>query len=548
MFPTRRHGRVTVLAMTTVSLAALFATAAETRKPSVDVILSNPPPSSSAKYSKIYDAAEHPKREILEMTKAEVWTIPSDTWDAVSIAAATAGAKLIKLGTMWNHALVPIAKSDAMSESQHAVMHAAMDSKAAIGATLVAVPSPALAEHMLTMGVYDPNGGGAQPELIIPIADSKTITARRMSVHEIASGFAWHGVVEETGEPVTVLWWPSGRMAGSVTYRGHVYSVHDLGGGVNAIIEMNPAQMPQEHAPMGLDMMKKMHLEEDPLVNKGDPGALMDDRQKLTQPGAKPIQPERSHIKDVQDTASGGATMIAPGPLDITHTSLPVDETRQQATIRLIVAYTKAAAAHYSDIKTDLIPLAIEDANESFRMSGITNVKLELAYAYETDYVESGSHFDHVFRFARKGDGYMDEVHALRDQYKADVGVLIVHDPHGCGLSAGVHVRAERAFAVVHHECAANMYSLAHEIGHIIGARHDEALDDSQQPFPYGHGYVVGKGWRTMMAYKDSCDGCPRVPVWSSPGIAIRGIPAGNAESDNARVIAENAARVAAFR
>jgi hypothetical protein len=51
-----------------------------------------------------------------------------------------------------------------------------------------------------------------------------------------------------------------------------------------------------------------------------------------------------------------------------------------------------------------------------------------------------------------------------------------------------------------------------------------------------------------MMAYKDSCDGCPRVPVWSSPNILIQGVSAGDAESDNARVIVENAARVAGFR
>ena len=91
---------------------------------------------------------------------------------------------------------------------------------------------------------------------------------------------------------------------------------------------------------------------------------------------------------------------------------------------------------------------------------------------------ESGSHFEHVFRFADKGDGYMDEVHALRDQHKADISALIVHDPNGCGLSAAVAPPADRAFTVVHHECAALSYSLAHEIGHLIGARHDVALDD----------------------------------------------------------------------
>jgi hypothetical protein len=51
-----------------------------------------------------------------------------------------------------------------------------------------------------------------------------------------------------------------------------------------------------------------------------------------------------------------------------------------------------------------------------------------------------------------------------------------------------------------------------------------------------------------MMAYKDSCDGCRRIPVWSSPFVRIGGVAAGNAERDNARVIAENAARVASFR
>ncbi len=217
-------------------------------------------------------------------------------------------------------------------------------------------------------------------------------------------------------------------------------------------------------------------------------------------------------------------------------------------TIDLLVAYTPQAAAHYSDIKRDLIEVAVEEANQSFRNSGVDNVQLRLVHAYQTDYVESGSHFEHVFRFADKGDGYMEEVHALRDQHKADVAALIVHDPNGCGLSAAVAPPADRAFTVVHHECAALSYSLAHEIGHIIGARHDLALDDDRKPYPYGHGFVSGKDWRTMMSYEESCDGCPRLPIWSSPLIKVRGVAAGDETADNARVIAEGASRVAAFR
>jgi hypothetical protein len=210
--------------------------------------------------------------------------------------------------------------------------------------------------------------------------------------------------------------------------------------------------------------------------------------------------------------------------------------------------YTRKAAAHYSDIKRELIELAIEEGNESFRNSGIGNVKLRLVHAYQTDYAEEGAHFDHVWRFADKGDGYMEEIHGLRNKYKADVAVLLVDDPAGCGLATRVYADPEEAFAVVHHECAAASYTVAHEIGHLIGARHDLSMDKVMSPFPYGHGYVNGVKWRDIMSYKESCNGCPRIPVWSSPKVLIKGEPAGTPDLDNARVIAEQAARVAAFR
>jgi hypothetical protein len=233
--------------------------------------------------------------------------------------------------------------------------------------------------------------------------------------------------------------------------------------------------------------------------------------------------------------AEGSATKTTTSPKDIT--------------IDLIVAYTKKAASKYADIKHEVVELAIQEANLSFRNSSLAHVKLRLVHTYQTSYVEEGEYIDHVWRFADKGDGYMDEIHSLRNKYRADVAVLIVDDPKGCGLSTRVFADADEAFSVVHHECAAATYSLAHEIGHLIGARHDLHSDDSMTPFPYGHGYVCGTTWRDIMSYKESCGGCPRLPVWSSPNVMVRGKSAGNAEfDDNARVIAEHAARVAGFR
>ena len=101
---------------------------------------------------------------------------------------------------------------------------------------------------------------------------------------------------------------------------------------------------------------------------------------------------------------------------------------------------------------------------------------------------------------------------------------------------------------MVHHECAAATYSLAHEIGHLIGARHDLNLDKNMTPFPYGHGYVNGTKWRDIMSYKESCGGCPRLPVWSSPTVHVKGEPAGTPSSTTPASISEQAARVAAFR
>src|SRR5262249_59381631 len=81
----------------------------------------------------------------------------------------------------------------------------------------------------------------------------------------------------------------------------------------------------------------------------------------------------------------------------------------QDVVIDVIVAYTKKAAANYSDVKRDLVDLSIEEANESFRQSGVGQVKLRLVHAYQTDYVEEGEHFDTAWRFSVKGASYRTE-------------------------------------------------------------------------------------------------------------------------------------------
>ena len=99
----------------------------------------------------------------------------------------------------------------------------------------------------------------------------------------------------------------------------------------------------------------------------------------------------------------------------------------------------------------------------------------------------------------------------------------------------------------MHHSCAAITISIAHEIGHILGARHDRAMDANDAPFAYGHGYVNGQ-----VARHDELPAelrrLPAHPLLVEPARHYKGEPTGTAAEDNARVILEQAERVSKFR
>ncbi len=526
---------------------------ADSHNGKINAILSHLPAAGSASYAALHAAAGRPKGEVLEMTKAELWVVDTKRFKAFAAEAQRLGVKITKLDDSSNHILAPMPHAAPMTEAQTSMINEAMSSKAAMGMSMMALPEPSTEEYALTRGMHDRGDKAPPSDIVIALSVNITVTARRTSITKTASNYVWHGTVTSTGEPVTLLWWPSGRLTGTVTYHGKLFAIRAMGGGMHAVIEMNAEALPPDHAPMPSQMREKMNMKTDPLVTKGDASMLMESPPPDRGLEPRPVPATRANSRDQEDAASEAVSPDRPALTapDLGAIKLPrskAGKPQNPVTIRVLVAYTAGSAKHYADIETDLIALAIEEANQSFRNSGIGNVVLELAYAYQTAYVESGSHFDHVFRFANDRDGYMDEVHQLRDAHAADVGLLIVDDPNGCGLAAEVYARPERAFAAVHHGCAATMYSLAHEIGHLIGARHDAALDESTLPFAFGHGYVQGKQWRTMMAYKDSCDGCMRLPLWSNPHVTVHGMPAGDKASNNARVIAEQAARVANFR
>jgi hypothetical protein len=216
--------------------------------------------------------------------------------------------------------------------------------------------------------------------------------------------------------------------------------------------------------------------------------------------------------------------------------------------ITVLVAYTPKVDQLQADVNA-LIRGAVDLANTTYANSKI-NIKLELVATVPVTYVESGTHETDLERFRKKDDGFMDEIHMIRDQKKADVCVLLIDNDQYCGLAAAILATEDTAFAVVHHDCAVKNLSFPHEIGHLQGARHNLEVDPTIDPsYPYNHGYLSQMGnWRTVMAYPTQQQP-NRLPYWSNPNVMYMGEPMGTVDKqNNALMLNQSALTVSQFR
>lgn len=524
----------------------------------IEVIMGGLPPKDSAAYKAIIKYAGDAKGQFLPLTKCEMWAIRPQLLDRLRKEAAKHNVQVKVLDNDFNRVLDPMSTSDAADSKVTSMVDQAMQSKSTMSVGLMSTRHASMVEYALTRDPDSKNSADHPMSVRIALNDKASITAVRRSVEIKGQRCVWRGVVEGTENPVTIMWWGSGRLTGTIQHSDRMYQLKQLTEGTIGVVETMVDKMPDEHPRTSSEMMQKMKMREDNAFMKGDAS----DGRARPRPTREGSQDSKDDPVTQAQTAAQGTKMAGFAPKSATPAEKPgrkmktaqkgkaVAAANPDIVIDVMVAYTGKAASHYSDIKRDLVELAVEEAEESFRASGVPNLKLRLVHTHQTDYDEgTAEHFDHVWRMVDKGDGFMEEIPVLRDKYKADVVLLVVDDARGCGLATRVAAEAEEAYAVVHHECAATTYSLAHELGHIIGARHDRLIDKTSAPFPFGHGFVdPGMQWRTMMSYKAGCNGCPRKLIWSSPTIKVGNGMAGDEMHDNARVLRENAERVSRFR
>ncbi len=290
----------------------------------------------------------------------------------------------------------------------------------------------------------------------------------------------WRGRLRgEAGSDVTLVTHGT-AMVGTILSNQPMYKIEATGGSLHRLIEVDEEALPPDHHPL----------------------VVTDDAA-------------------VEAPPTGGASQQTD-----TTAAATVD-----STVDLLVLYTSAAKTQEGGqaAMEALITLGIDSANQAYSNSQIA-MQLRLVHTSEVVYTKSGVIDTDLTRLRSTTDGIMDQVHQLRDLYKADLVALIVDNGGGyCGI-AYVMTNGPRAsfassaFSVTARDCIANN-TLAHEMGHNMGNAHDRATGGTgAYPYSYGYRDEIEK-FRTIMAYACPTVSCPRVKYFSNPNITINGRP-----------------------
>ena len=203
------------------------------------------------------------------------------------------------------------------------------------------------------------------------------------------------------------------------------------------------------------------------------------------------------------------------------------------STFDVLVVYTPAArvAAGGTTAMNALINLAVAETNTAYSRSGVIP-RLRLVHREEVAYTESGDFATDLNRLTAASDGFMDNVHTLRNAHGADLVSLIVEGTSLCGLAWLMTNQSNAfeafAFSVVARICATGNYSFGHELGHNMGLQHDRADAPADGVFSFSHGYVdAPHGFRDIMGVATSCGGCMRIQNFSNPSVTFNGFPTG---------------------
>ncbi|MFV1884813.1 MAG: zinc-dependent metalloprotease [Balneola sp.] len=236
-------------------------------------------------------------------------------------------------------------------------------------------------------------------------------------------------------------------------------------------------------------------------------------------------------------------------------------------TIDLMIVYTNAAetwastSSGFGDIN-GVIAQSMNLSQTALNNSGIgINLRLvtthKTTYNEETDGTDSETRLD---RFTENNDGFMDEVHGMRNTFGADIMALFVKIDDTGGLGWRLSSSGGNpgfGFNLNRVQQVADTFTLIHEVGHNMGNAHSRtqsssAASDAGGLFHYSAGFQnTVANYHTVMAY-GGASAQQEAPFFSSPNLSYLGTPTGQNSStvptDNARSMREIKRTISNYR
>ncbi|HRZ56252.1 MAG TPA: Calx-beta domain-containing protein [Candidatus Paceibacterota bacterium] len=213
-------------------------------------------------------------------------------------------------------------------------------------------------------------------------------------------------------------------------------------------------------------------------------------------------------------------------------------QTNPPATVvDLLVVYTPQAlndAGGEARIHAE-IDTVVAEANRCFSNSQV-NARFNLVHRSVVSYTESGDPDTDLTRLRNMGDGYLDDVHRLRNLYKADLVMLYTFGTDG---SPGA------GFCIVGRQQVLTRrwlptYMLAQTLGPVH--RKTPTSDSERLANRFTANGIL---YHTIASFDPGIS----VPYWSGTNVLYQGVPTGTTAADNdVKLMNQNAPAIARFR